>query len=525
MAEVSARRLVTLALSVAAFAAVLPAARSQVPSSAARAVLDQHCARCHDAAKLENPPAKGALGNILDIGDLARQRALVEPGDPDASRLYLTMLARHRPLDVFFGPVAGPSLKEIEAVRDWIASLKTADDTVCPGRSRLSSADVTRDAKSWRKAFAAKAPDKVRFLSLVPLYNACASDARLTGYRDAAAALVRALAKGAADVRLETVGEDSVLLAFRPAEIGLSLSEWDAIAGSDDGPGIVRADRLAAALVALPQVLDPVRVEASGATSAAHLVAGLAPITSLAAEYQRDVSLGRAAAELDTRAVALDARLAKVSGETASIAKRLRQGPVPRADWQMLRAALQGGAKPELKIEPARPETALRLSIWTDRTRYKAGDLLTINARASEACFLTIVAIESDGMATVLFPNHYDIDNKIEPGAPRVIPTADAPYQLRLDKKGRQGISAICNARAKRPEGMGHDFERQKFTSLGDWKAFLASSAEREATYQQTELEGRKFRARQEGRPEPPAEQLPVGTENEGRAGVAVKVD
>ncbi len=118
------------------------------------------------------------------------------------------------------------------------------------------------------------------------------------------------------------------------------------------------------------------------------------------------------------------------------------------------------------------------------RDELQTGDLLTVHARPSGDCNLTVIAVEADGLATVLFPNDTTVDNRVQAGALVQIPAEGAPFQLRLDKPGRHTIAAVCNAIAKRPQGIGHDFERQRFTVLGDWRTFLLQSAEREAEYQ-----------------------------------------
>jgi hypothetical protein len=188
-----------------------------------------------------------------------------------------------------------------------------------------------------------------------------------------------------------------------------------------------------------------------------------------------------------------------------------------------LKAALDGRATPSPAATAAAPPASLGLALWTDALAYRIGDLLTVRARPSADCNLTIVAVEADGVATVLFPNDAVVDNRVTAGTVVQVPPAGAPFQLRLDKPGRQGIVGICNAEARRPEGIGHDFERQRFTVLGDWRAFLATTAEREATYQKTQDELRRFRTGA-GKAETLDEQLPMGTEDEARAGLSIEV-
>lgn len=498
------------------------------------AVLSTHCARCHQTGKVENPPAKGAIANILDLTALAGRDDLVVPGDPDASRLYQLLLSRHRPHTVFFGPVPGPSAAEIQDVRDWIAGLPPRGEA-CPDRVVVTPADIARDAAAWRKAFETDAGKPLRFITLAALSNLCRDDRTLAGYRMAVAMLLARLS-GKAAPQLDTVGEASVLLAFRPDEIGLTAEAWDLRAGhGDDVPAVVDADALASRALAAgaPGLAAGMPLSPVGRAVAAPLedgqidphIAGIDPVEALASEYRRTVTVQRAAAELAIPPAALRETLLGLGGAQKPLALRLAATGLPRREWSTLKAALAGRTAPGAGAAagPELEDARLTLALWTDATGYKAGDLLTVHVRPSADCNLTLVAIESDGLATVLFPNDTVLDNRVTGGSEVQVPPAGAPFQLRLDKPGRQGIVGICHASAKRPEGIGHDFERQRFTVLGDWRTFLATTAEREAAYQKTQDDLRKFRTGA-GKAETLGEQLPVGTEDEARAGLSFEV-
>jgi hypothetical protein len=43
--------------------------------------------------------------------------------------------------------------------------------------------------------------------------------------------------------------------------------------------------------------------------------------------------------------------------------------------------------------------------------------------------------------------------------------------------KGRETLVGICQTISKAPEGVQHDFERQRFTMLGDWRSHLGQAA------------------------------------------------
>jgi hypothetical protein len=505
------------------------AAAGPETAEAARAVLEQHCARCHQAGKLENPPAKGGLGNVLDLDALVRREDVVTPSDPDASRLYQVMLARHRPLQVFFGPLPGPTATEIGAVRDWLSALPPRAET-CAGKEPVTIAGQKADIAAWRKAFETDPAKPLRFISLANLHNLCRSDALLAAYRGAVSALLTRLTLRR-NVALETVGDASVLLAFRPADLGLTAEAWDLRAGAgEDIPGVVAAENVAARALAAsaPEtatVASPI-ARAEAAAPASSLIDGLDPVDALAVEYTRPVALARAAAEMNIAKTDLRERLLKLSGDEGDTGRRLLQTSLSRPDWERLKARLTG-RPPQPSSAATQPQTEpskLRVALWTQSPDYKAGDLLTVYAQPSANCNLTVVAVETGGLATVLFPNDTTTDNQVLAGARVQIPPPSAPFQLRLDKPGRHGIVAICNAVAKRPQGIGHDFERQRFTVLGDWRTFLLETAQREADYQKTQDDLRRFRTGA-GRAETLEEQLPVGTEDEARAALTLTVE
>lgn len=482
-------------------------------------IFRRHCARCHEAELVTSPPARGGLGNILDLEALARRDDLVRAGDPDSSRLFQLLLARHRPLDVFFGPVPGPTPEEILKVRDWLAALNGMRDGACKNVALITPDDIRADAEAWREFAAAGGPG-TRFISLASLHNACRGEDQLARYRGAVEQLLGLLAEGGQRPVVETVGEASLLLAFQPADMGWKLERWDALAGLEArDEGIVEAPALAARAANVGfagGAWDP--------TDAGALVDGLPPLAALRSEHTRYVSLQRAAAEMGRGSDDFARRLADRDGPLRELALRLVQSGLPRSDWERLKAGLTG--RPGVAFDsPEIGPPQLDLALWTDMTRYRVGDLLTIYARPSGRCHLTILAVEADDTATVLFPNETEPNNLVEAGRKVMIPPPNAGYRLRLDTKGRKNIVAICNARAKRPEGIGHDFERQRFTMLGPWRAFLLSSAVKEAQYRQAQAELRRFRV---GRLEPTedlADEIVSGSDAETRAGLSFLVE
>ena len=76
--------------------------------------------------------------------------------------------------------------------------------------------------------------------------------------------------------------------------------------------------------------------------------------------------------------------------------------------------------------------------------------------------------------STVLYPNEFDTNNAIEAGRDVRIPGDKAPFQLRLRDAGQETLIGICAGASKMVDGIHHDFEKQRFTQLGDYRAFLS---------------------------------------------------
>jgi mono/diheme cytochrome c family protein len=513
----------------AAAAAVLPAlllapaGRAEESAAAkARAGLSTHCARCHQS---ELAGAEGAkrFGNILDLEAIARDRGLVTRGRHDASRLYQRMVGRREPGDVY-RTAPGPTPEEIEAVRDWIAGLSR--DDACEGRPVVSAASASAAMAQWLAAQQDYMARDTRFLSLVALYNACAPASRLAAYRQAVARLMGLVGGRGGDIALEPIGDSNTILALRLRDAGLTPAQWDAL--TRNGPrapgGELPAEWLASAVVNNTVLL------ADAALAAPSPSVPNAELAALAREWDQEVGLDRAAAEAGLERGALAARLSAYAGAEETAARRLLQGPVPRMAWQRLAEAmgLPPGRSPtnddgSSRAPPAAGSSAsaIDLGLWSEKPAYRRGELLSLAVTTSLACHLTLISVDPQGRAVVLFPNDIEPDNVIAPTVTIRIPSASGGYKLRLDREGEETIIAICRRTARRPEGIAFDFEKERFTILGDWRTFLREAGKREADIKRKEAR----RAKRKRKPEGPPPIDPDGPALEGRAAITIPVE
>ncbi|HEX6610408.1 MAG TPA: DUF4384 domain-containing protein [Hyphomicrobiaceae bacterium] len=130
--------------------------------------------------------------------------------------------------------------------------------------------------------------------------------------------------------------------------------------------------------------------------------------------------------------------------------------------------------------------TAMRNMRWTagdeltlraNKETYTRGDPITLTVRSRSDCGLTLISIDTKGRGTVIFPNDLEPAQRIVAGEALKVPRVDSGYRLRLKETGTERVVALCNTAASGAvDGIRHDFERQRFTELGDYRAFLARS-------------------------------------------------
>lgn len=242
---------------------------------------------------------------------------------------------------------------------------------------------------------------------------------------------------------------------------------------------------------------------------------GVETINALSKHYEKDVSLEHAAIELGLDAEELVKRLKGADGEVFRLGRRLEQGVVPRDAFQagfpellahvtddgFAQVALKGAK--EFKVATAAAVTRLddatasatqatyisrdfELSLISDKTVYKVGELATFTVRSGHDCHLTLINVAPNGEGTVIFPNDYQRDNFLKAGTELQVPGEKAGFQLRLQDKGEETVVAVCNATGKSAHGIEHDFSKQQFTALGDYNAYITRAIKVEANAKKT---------------------------------------
>lgn len=239
------------------------------------------------------------------------------------------------------------------------------------------------------------------------------------------------------------------------------------------------------------------------------MVGGREPLAALIARYEAGGDLDAVAREWGRSRADLVLAMARMPEELRALLLRASVGPVGRADLNRLlmhlakahtdepapqrpgRAAPAGSAtdeagrsavspaygaaaassiKPLTLPTPAKPVT---LSLWPSQLEFRSGDLAAFFVRSTADCYLTVLGIDRRGIATVLFPSDFEPDNLLAAGRTVKIPSDEAGYRFRLKDPGREQVVALCTTQARTFAGMEHDFERTRFTVLGNWGVFI----------------------------------------------------
>lgn len=490
--------LLTAIMTLDGFAGV-PAVAAEPASSATQKrvieVLTGHCASCHQHGRLAEKTAVENLADILDLERIARDPALVRPGNPDASPLYVTMLratGAHATIAAS-PPRSIPSAEEVATIRTWIErlppTLPCINETVDP-----TEVNTALEALATSRGLTSSQFRLVRFDHLD---RGCLSGDEAASYREAIAGLLRRWRKAGVPGPELLRQITPMLSAVDLAAHGIDAGTWEAAAGVEaaiGGPVSVhsggfpplRADRLAVRILGVV----PEAFGAAAATGTTR-VRGQSALVALFNSYRHAVGAGQVAIELGVPPRTIAAIADAGDGETAVLARRLIYGAVPRAEieaaYPRLRAAvaevldgpLPDASGPGLTAYRAAGAAAIRLEIIADKVSYRVGDRIVLSVRADRPCHLTLIAIDQRGRGTVLFPSDFKPDDRLQAGQVLRVPGPGDGYSLRFAEPGRERFVAVCRPEKGAVDGIRHDFERQRLTDLGNYAVLLSQAYDR----------------------------------------------
>jgi mono/diheme cytochrome c family protein len=200
----------------------------------AQAVLDKHCARCHQAGKLgkRDKPAKG-FGDVLQLQDLVANTRRTLPGNPDGSIIFQVIANKQMPYDLYQeGDFEKPSVtpEDLDALRAWIVAAGESGSTNCKP-SDLTYKDIVNTMYQDLGNLPEHRRRNTRYLSLANLQASCATEQEMDVYRQGAVRLLNSLSTNSDPLVLQDnlVGPDKVIVRFNLDDLNWTPELWEEI--------------------------------------------------------------------------------------------------------------------------------------------------------------------------------------------------------------------------------------------------------------------------------------------------------
>jgi hypothetical protein len=111
------------------------------------------------------------------------------------------------------------------------------------------------------------------------------------------------------------------------------------------------------------------------------------------------------------------------------------------------------------------------IKLWTegDKDSYKAEDVITFMFAANKECFVTLLAISTDGSVSRIFPNRWHKEGKVEKDKVYTIPPKDADFIFRVKgPEGTEYIKAIATLDTLKSTSQLKDEPKEEFAKVED---------------------------------------------------------
>lgn len=197
--------------------------------TAAYAVLERHCARCHQEGKLKEglKAPKSGFGHVLDIRRLASDTKFVIQGKPDASKLthVLGEFAYPRMPDDCTPENTScfPTEADAAVIYDWIATMGAGSGP----REFVSLSDEYKAALADLLQQPTNRQSRIRYISMRVLHNDTeVTDENLHGYLTATIKLLNALSRNPKPYVFEAIEDNEYLMRVYLPDLDWDQHTW-----------------------------------------------------------------------------------------------------------------------------------------------------------------------------------------------------------------------------------------------------------------------------------------------------------
>jgi len=193
------------------------------------------CATCHGATSASRSPPEIGPGAV---GDIASDPSLVDPGNPDGSPLYASVLLKQGAHEGLTSAASGGlTADDVAALRGWIEGLphrKTVD--TCKNSPLALEAVQLAAARALDRA-SAPARKSTRFVTLGSVAAMCATGHSLDEWRAAFVLALNGVSRSPMLVQPRAVDERNMVFAIELGDLGWSSDDWSVLAGNMPAAG------------------------------------------------------------------------------------------------------------------------------------------------------------------------------------------------------------------------------------------------------------------------------------------------
>jgi len=191
--------------------------------------LERRCAACHQAGRLTPDGRAEGFANVLALNKLAKDPALVLPGNPHGSKLFTEVVELQAPHHALSDGSGKPEAlaEDLFAIHDWIQSLGSAPHAGCVDREPIDTQSMVSAIAADVDAQLGRRRKGMRYLTLSHLHNGCASEPAMNRFRQGAVKLLNSLSRGNAPIAMRTVDEAKTILAFNLDDLQWSQEDWN----------------------------------------------------------------------------------------------------------------------------------------------------------------------------------------------------------------------------------------------------------------------------------------------------------
>lgn len=191
----------------------------------AKAILENHCHRCHGAGGTN----EGGFNFVLNRAKLIDADAYIAPGNPDDSYLYQRIATGEMPPR---GEQSRPSPSEIDVLRRWI-SAGAPDFAPAAQRDFVTNEQIAAAMRADLQQVPQREQRFVRYFTITNLYNAGFSEDELQTYRLALVKLINSLSWNRKLVPLHAIDPQQTLFRIDLRDFDWNESVWNEIVNNN----------------------------------------------------------------------------------------------------------------------------------------------------------------------------------------------------------------------------------------------------------------------------------------------------